>query len=307
MLAELRRSVSRGPAINLGDSEFCLSPAVRALQPRAAARAAGPARPGRRSSSGSRSTPCSAPAPAGLRAQRGNPRHHLLPRAEDLRTGHLGGSGFADPRQRTVQGRRQPQRLPRTSAGKSTEPEQPLLSMPVTCGVPLSANIVTVGYDTVVHEKRIPWPATTGCDQLNFNPSLAAKPSTEAADTASRARHRAQSPAERQPGDPSDTEIKTNTVTLPAGSRSTRRPPTARRPAPTPQAHLGRTTQPNARRTPRSGRLLDSSQLPGPITGGIYLGDPQPGDRYRIIPRRRRLRHPRQVRAPSGPIRAPGS
>jgi hypothetical protein len=29
--------------------------------------------------------------------------------------------------------------------------------------------------------------------------------------------------------------------------------------------------------------VLDSSVLPGPISGGVYIGDPKPGDRYRVI------------------------
>ena len=50
------------------------------------------------------------------------------------------------------------------------------------------------------------------------------------------------------------------------------------------QAHLGRS---DAAECPEDAKVgttsLDSSQLPGPITGGIYLGEPKPGDRYRII------------------------
>ena len=51
---------------------------------------------------------------------------------------------------------------------------------------------------------------------------------------------------------------------------------------PTPRS--GRATAPPAPSSPKSGTLtLDSSALPIPIPGAIYLGDPKPGDRYRII------------------------
>ena len=84
---------------------------------------------------------------------------------------------------------------------KSTEPEQPLLSMPVTCGVPLSANMVTVGYDRVVHEKTHPM---AGDDRMR-PAQLQSVPRSETVHRSGRyrqwARHFAQGPAERQPGD----------------------------------------------------------------------------------------------------------
>jgi hypothetical protein len=167
---------------------------------------------------------------------------------------------------------------------KSSEPLQPYLSMPVTCGVPLSSNIVTVGYDNVRHEKRIPWGSTTGCDQLNFNPSLAAKPSTEATDSASGLDIALKVPQNISPETPSDTEIKANTVKLPAGFSFNSSAADGKTSCSDAQAHLGRE---DAAQCPEEAKIgttsLDTHQLPAPITGGIYLGDPRPGDRYRII------------------------
>jgi len=167
---------------------------------------------------------------------------------------------------------------------KSTEPQRPLLSMPVTCGGPLSANLTTIGYDTAVHEKRIPWPPTTGCDQLNFNPSLAANPTTEAADTASGLDIALRVPQNVSPSTPSDTQIRKNTVRLPDGFSINSSAADGKTSCSDAQAHLGLT---DAAQCPEESKVgttsLESSQLPGPITGGIYLGDPRPGDRYRII------------------------
>src|SRR6185295_8920402 len=123
---------------------------------------------------------------------------------------------------------------------KSTEPLQPLLSMPATCGAPLSSNMVTIGYDRVRHEKRIPWTTTTGCDQLNFNPSLAAKPSTEATDSVSGLDISLKVPQNISPETPSDTEIKANTVRLPDGFSFNSSAADGKTSCSDAQAHLGR-------------------------------------------------------------------
>jgi hypothetical protein len=166
----------------------------------------------------------------------------------------------------------------------STEPLRPLLSLPVTCGKPLTTNMVSFAYDNVVHEKRIDWPATTGCDQLNFNPSLAAKPSTEAADSASGLDTSLKVPQSVSPNTPSDTEIKANRVTLPEGFSINSSSADGKTSCSDAQAHLGRDDEAQCPEEAKIGTLsLTATSLPGPIGGGIYLADPKPGDRYRII------------------------
>lgn len=166
----------------------------------------------------------------------------------------------------------------------STEPERPLLSMPTTCGVPLTSTMHSIAYDFVEYEKTIPWPTTTGCDQLNFNPSLAAKPSTEAADSASGLDIALKVPQNVSPHTPSDSEIKANTVKLPAGFAINSSAADGKTSCSDAQAHLGREDEAQCPEEAKVGTLsLDSSALPGPIGGGIYLADPRPGDRYRIF------------------------
>ena len=61
----------------------------------------------------------------------------------------------------------------------------PYLQNPTTCEVPLLASFDVHYYEgTVVHADS-PWPSTTGCEQLSFDPSITAVPTTAAADTAS--------------------------------------------------------------------------------------------------------------------------
>ena len=101
-------------------------------------------------------------------------------------------------------------------------------------------------------------------------------------------------------------------MTLPLGlhAQSATRP-TARSPAPTPTAAIGTQHGPPPVRSSRRSAPLGSTarrcraRSPGPI----YIGEPRPGDRYRIDHHRRRFRHPRQARRLGHPGSAdrPGS
>lgn len=166
----------------------------------------------------------------------------------------------------------------------SNQPEKPFFSAPTSCTGPLSSNLVTMAYDGGRHEKEAPWPATTGCDQLNFNPSLAAKPSTEAADTASGLDVALKVPQNVSPETPSDSQIKRNTVTMPVGFSINSSAADGKTFCTDEQAHFGRDDEAECPETAKVGTVeLDSSALPGPISGAIYIGEPRPGDRYRLI------------------------
>ncbi len=166
----------------------------------------------------------------------------------------------------------------------SNEPERPFFSMPTSCGVPLSASFTSVAYDFVEYTKTIPWPETTGCDQLNFNPSLAAKPSTEAADSASGLDVALKVPQNDSPNTPSDSEIKATTTKLPAGFSINSSATDGKTFCSDAQAHLGLDDEAECPEDAKVGTVtLDSSALPGPISGGLYIGESRPGARYRII------------------------
>lgn len=166
----------------------------------------------------------------------------------------------------------------------SNQPERPFLSNPTTCQGPLTSNLVSSAYDGGVDEKDAPWPATTGCDQLNFNPSLAAKPSTEAADSASGLDVALKVPQNVSPETPSDSQIRRNVVTLPAGFSINSSAADGKTFCSDSQAHFGRDDGAECPETAKIGTVeLDSSALPAPIPGAIYIGEPRPGDRYRTI------------------------
>ena len=125
----------------------------------------------------------------------------------------------------------------------------------------------------------------TGCDQLSFNPSLYAQPTTTETDSASGIDVNLSVPQQQSPTIPSPTELRGATVTLPAGfsinpnaadGKTACSDAEARTSAPTEAA--------NCPEFSKVGSLeIDSSALPGPLPGFVYLGEPLPGNRYRIF------------------------
>ena len=118
--------------------------------------------------------------------------------------------------------------------------------------------------------RRGPWPATTGCEQLAFNPSLTAVPTTSGADSPSGLDVDLSVPQTQSATVPSPSELKGTTSTSRRASRSTRTPPTARRPAPTPRRRSAPNCGATAPRTRRSGRSRSTARrCPGPSRGDL--------------------------------------
>jgi hypothetical protein len=174
--------------------------------------------------------------------------------------------------------------FPEVGPTSSNSPEEPFLSSPTSCVGPLSSNFTTTSYDRVVHTATAPWPATTGCDLLGFNPSLSAQPSTSAADTPSGLDVNLKVPQIASPVTPSDSEIRATTVTLPEGFSINPSAADGKTSCSDAEARFGTTEEARCPEYSKVGTLLiDSSALPEPIPGGIYLGEPQPGNRYRLF------------------------
>jgi hypothetical protein len=166
----------------------------------------------------------------------------------------------------------------------SSLPVVPFTQAPTTCVGPLSSTIETVAYDQEVQKASAPWPATTGCDKLSFDPSLSAAPTTNESDSASGLAVDLKVPQYQDPSTPSPSELRSSTVTLPEGFSIN------------PNAADGKTTcsdqaanfeNEEAAQCPEFSKVgttvLDSSALPGPISGYIYLADSKAGDHYRIL------------------------
>jgi hypothetical protein len=166
----------------------------------------------------------------------------------------------------------------------SNSPERPFLSNPTSCVGVLTSTLTTTAYDHGQNSKSAPWAATTGCDQLGFNPSLAAKPSTEDADSASGVDVILKAPQNESPENPTDSQIKRSRVTLPVGFSINPSAADGKVSCSDVQARFGTEQEAQCPEFSKVGTSsIDSWALPAPVAGGIYLGDPKPGDRYRVI------------------------
>ena len=82
----------------------------------------------------------------------------------------------------------------------SNSPEIPFFQNPTTCGeAALSTTLDILGYDESTSEALSPYPATTDCAQLTFNPSQSIAPTTTAADSPSGAEFAPHHPPVREP------------------------------------------------------------------------------------------------------------
>ena len=167
---------------------------------------------------------------------------------------------------------------------KSTAPVAPYLQNPTTCGVPLTATHTISYYTGTVVTAEDDWPPTTGCDELTFNPSITVTPTTTATDSVTGLDVSLKVPQAQSPTAPSPSEIRQVTVTLPEGfSLATN---AANGKVACADSELSFDTE-DAAHCPEFAKIgtstIDSSALPGPISGSIYLGQPLPGQTYRAF------------------------
>ena len=165
----------------------------------------------------------------------------------------------------------------------SSSPQTPFLDNPTSCG-PLSSSLEILAYNEKVSETSSAYPATTGCDQLSFNPSLSAQPTTTSTDTPSGLEVNLSVPQEESPETPSPSEIRSTTVLLPEGFSLNPGSVDGKSACTDAEAKLGTPEEAQCPETSKVGTLsLDSSALPAPIPGFVYLLQPKPGDRYRVL------------------------
>lgn len=166
----------------------------------------------------------------------------------------------------------------------SDSPALPFNDNPTTCGVPLFATLTVLAYDHGISEAQTPYPSTTGCDQLTFNPSLFAQPTTTTTDTPSGLAVNLEIPQVQSPTAPSPSEIKETSVTLPEGFTINPNAADGKTTCTDAEARFGTEEEAQCPESSKVGSLtIVSSALPGPLPGYVYLGQPQPGNRYRIF------------------------
>jgi len=167
---------------------------------------------------------------------------------------------------------------------KSTATIAPYLQNPTTCGVPLTASHTVEYYTGNVVTAESAWPATTGCDELTFNPSLTVAPTTSAADSVSGLDVTLKVPQTQSPTAPSPSEIRSTSMTLPEGFSLAASAANGK--VACEDSELSFETE-DAAHCPEFSKIgtavIDSSALPGPIDGAIYIGQPLPGQTYRAF------------------------
>jgi hypothetical protein len=166
----------------------------------------------------------------------------------------------------------------------STSPLAPFLSNPTTCGGTLTSSFESLAFDNERDRAETTYPAITGCDQLQFNPSLAAKPTTTETDSATGLDVDLSVPQFSSALTPSPSELKATTVTLPPGFSINPNAADGKTTCSDTAANFGSEAAADCPDFAKIGTvLIDSSALPGPIPGYLYLGDPEPGNRYRLV------------------------
>jgi hypothetical protein len=166
----------------------------------------------------------------------------------------------------------------------SDQEEAPFLDNPTTCGEAQQAGLEVTAYDNEVTKATTGYPATSGCDQLSFNPSLFGQPTGTATDTASGLDIDLQVPQFENPKVPSPSEIRGATVTLPEGFAINPNAADGKVACSDLQAQLSNRGPAACPENAKVGTLsVTSAALPGPLPGYIYLGEPKPGDPYRLV------------------------
>jgi hypothetical protein len=163
-------------------------------------------------------------------------------------------------------------------------PAVPYFSNPTTCTGPLAAAIETLAYDLERSNAETAYPETVGCDQLSFNPSLTAKPTTSEADAPSGLDVDLTVPQTLSPATPSPSAIRAVQVELPPGFTINPNAANGKLSCTAAEARFGTRDPAQCPETAKIGTLgVTSSSFPAVLPGAMYLGEPLPGDRYRVL------------------------
>jgi hypothetical protein len=167
----------------------------------------------------------------------------------------------------------------------SDAPTIPFLQNPTTCGdSSLTASVDVLSYDGETTHAEVPWPPTTGCQQLAFNPALTAQPTTTQADTPTGLDVNLRAPQPLSEKVPSASELKGTVVTLPAGFSINPNAADGKTACSDADANFGTTLPAECPEISKIGTIeIDSSALPAELPGAIYIAEPQPGNKYRIF------------------------
>jgi hypothetical protein len=165
-------------------------------------------------------------------------------------------------------------------------PNEPLTDNPTTCtGEELHSTLEVQTYQDPEHfsQAKASYPPIEGCEKEVFNPVLQASPTTTATDSASGLNVDLKSPQFlTRAAEPS--EIKAATVTLPPGFTINPDAADGQTACTEAQANFGSEGPANCPSTSKIGTFtIGTPALPEPLQGAVYIGEPKPGDQYRLF------------------------
>jgi hypothetical protein len=167
----------------------------------------------------------------------------------------------------------------------STAPQTPFLTLPTKCGPPLTTTLTVDSYqgDRATAADTTPI-GPQGCDKLPFDPSISVTPDTTQADAPVGTTVILHVPQSQDPHGLGSAHLKDAVVTLPAGMSIDPSAANGLEGCTDEQIGIG-TDRPVA--CPPGSKIgtvaIDSPLLPGRIEGPIHLGQPVPGNPYRIF------------------------
>jgi hypothetical protein len=165
-------------------------------------------------------------------------------------------------------------------------PVRPLTDNPTTCtGQPLTASLTVQTYQDPGNPttEQSSYPATTECDLEVFNPVLYASPTVHETDSPSGLNIELSAPQFLGRA-VSSSEIKSATVTLPPDFTINPDAADGQSACTDAQANFGTEAAANCPDQSKIGTFQIGTQaLDGPLTGAVYIGQPKPGDQYRLF------------------------
>jgi hypothetical protein len=173
-----------------------------------------------------------------------------------------------------------------TGGAVADEPVHPLTDNPTTCtDQPLTTSLDVQTYQDPSHLSHAEdsYPATTGCEKEVFKPVLYASPTTNETDSASGLNIELSAP-QFQGFAASPSEIKSAIVTLPPGFTVNPDAADGQTACTDAQANFNSEGPANCPDSAKIGTFSIGSQtLNGRLNGAVYIGQPKPGDQYRLF------------------------
>jgi hypothetical protein len=161
----------------------------------------------------------------------------------------------------------------------------PLTDNPTTCAGGLTTKLIVQTYQDPTHPTTSDgtYPKTEHCDLEVFNPVLYASPTTEATDSPSGLNIELSAP-QFLGFAASPSEIKAATVTLPEGFNVNPDAADGQRACTDAEANFGSEAPSHCPDNSKIGTFkIETQALPGPLEGAVYIGEPKPGNQYRLF------------------------